>query len=370
MQYIPNYPGIAPPLLAAVDARRLQALPAWLPRGRTLLLPCCRNAIYLGVQAMGLRPGDQVLVPSFVCTTVTLPLEQAGIEPVFIRVHTDLSLDWEDIHARLQRPNRIKSMLWYHFLGLSVGFDKVLPFCRQHRLLLIEDCAHALFAQTRGRPVGSFGDIATFSISKTLPALRAGALVVNNRRMPLPHPPISPLRDAQAALLRDKEIFLHRIHLQAQDFHSRIDRPTHLPLLLRESRLYRDTTRMHEVDETSRLVMHNADPAEISRIRSRNFKTCLLHLPDMALFKKITPGAAPLGFPVIVPDRDGFRKRLQEQGVEALCHWPEYLLPKGVAGHFPEAVQLANSILSLPCHQDLGTAQIEYVCRAARKARM
>ena len=288
--------------------------------------------------------------------------------PVFFNIRKDLSIDWDSVHAALRRPNRIKAMLWYHFLGLSCGFDEVVPFCRQHGLPLIEDCAHALFSQYRGKPVGSLGDIAVFSISKTLPAPRAGALVVNNPRLHLPRLSLEPAAGARADALRDKEIFFHRAHLQAHDFRRRISRPPHMPILIREGRLYRHAAEVHEVDETSLLVMHNADPRRIARIRNGNFRTYLGQLQDIALVKTITSRASPIGFPVVVPDRDGFRKRLKEQGVDALCHWPDYLLPKGVATRFPEALQLANSILSLPCHQDLGAEQIAYVCRAARKA--
>lgn len=367
-QYVPTFPGITPEALQPFDDARLALPPRWLLQERTLLLPCARNALYYGVGVLKLRPGDEILVPAFTCNTVSNPLKQAGAAPVYFNVRTDLSIDWNSVEAALRRPNRIKAFLWYHFLGLSCGFDEVIPFCRRRGLLLIEDCAHALFSRYRNRPVGKLGDIAVFSISKTIPAPRAGALVVNNPRLRLPRLPLEPARGARVSALRDKELFLHRVHLQTHDFRRRISRPPHMPILLREVRLYRDMADVHEVDETSRLVMHNAEPARVSRIRNRNFRCYLRHLKDIALFKQITPGASPIGFPVVVPDRDGFRKRLKEQGVDALCHWPDYLLPQGVARRFPAALQLANSILSLPCHHDLGVEQIEYVCRAARKA--
>lgn len=368
MQYVPNFPGLGPELLTVVDEALLDLPPRWLPQKRTLMLPCARNALHYGARVLRLKPGDEVLIPAFVCTTVSNPLQQAGVTPVFFNIHKDLSIDWCSVRAALQRPNRIKALLWYHFLGLSCGFDEVIPFCRRQGLLLIEDCAHALFSRFRNRPVGTFGDIAVFSISKTLPAPRAGALAVNNPRFRLPRLKLEAAVGARAAALREKENFLLRMHLQAQDFRRRVSRPPHMPLLVREGRLYRNAADVHEVDETSRLVMHNANPAKVGRIRNCNYRTYQKHLGDIALVPRVTPGASPIGFPVVVPDRDGFRKRLKEQGVDALCHWPDYLLPKGVAAKFPEALQLANSILSLPCHHDLGPEQIEYVCRAARKA--
>jgi len=190
-QYVTNHPGIRSELLAPVSNpdRLPPRLAPWLPNrlpSRTVLVPCARNGLCLGWRAMGLDRNDRVLVPSFVCDTVSRPLEQAGAHLVFFNVRLDGSIDWDHVRSLLGR--KVKAMLWYHFLGLSVGFDEVIRFCREHGLYLIEDCAHALFSRYRGRPVGGCGDLSVFSIHKTLPTPRAGALVVHNPRFAMPPP--------------------------------------------------------------------------------------------------------------------------------------------------------------------------------------
>ncbi len=361
---IPGLPGLGPELLAPV--RDLEAIPPWLPTGRTLLVTRASNALYLGCRALRLKRGDRILTPAFSCWTVNQPLEAAGAESLFFNVTADFRIDWD--HVRRVMNRRVKAMLWYHFLGVSEGFDEVIPFCREHGLYLIEDCAHALFSQYRGRPVGCTGDFAVFSMRKSIPALMAGALVVNNPKLRLPRlPAFRPPGVERQRFLLQSECNFHRLRAQCLDTARPVARVDFRFFFKEVKRLYSDDRRLYAIDEVSRLVMHNADPAAVRAARQRHFRTYLRELKEVALFKRMTPGASPIGFPLLLRDPDAFRARLEREGIETLGYWPAWALPKGVAGRFPEARKLADAQLSMPCHQDLGAEEVKYICAAVKR---
>lgn len=365
-RYIANIPGINPDLLRPV--KKPERLPSWLPAGRTYLTPTGRSALYYGARAMGLKKGDEILIPSFVCTTVSVPLAKAGAKLLFFNIKRDMTIDWDHVKS-LMNP-RVKAFAWYHYLGLSFGFDQVIPFCRKNGLYLIEDCAHALFSLYKGKPVGSTGDYAVYSIRKSIPALFSAALIVNNPcfkvRNFTPNVPMSPRQSAYAA---ERENYLHQLYLQTLDSTKQVDKPLYAYHAKKLDQVYnKGEVRAHQIDPLSLHVMHNVNPAEVRNKRHRNYLICLKHLKQHCPYKTLPAGNAPIGFPIFHPRREAFRKRMLEQGVEFLVHWHAGLLPKGVAERFPDAAWLGDHIISLPCHHDLSVADMEYMCKMVKKS--
>jgi dTDP-4-amino-4,6-dideoxygalactose transaminase len=339
-----------------------------MPKGRTTIVPRASHALYLSWRVMKLRRGDRFLCPAFTCNTVSRPLQKAGGRPASFNVNRDMSIDWDHLESLLSGRKRPKVLVWYHYLGLPLELDRVREFCREQGLLFIEDCAHALFSRHKGKPVGSFGDAAVFSIRKTLPVLQAGALVVNNRRFASrARVPWREPGPEQRAYLSDKEAYLHRLGLQAADRTREIQRPYYRKALNAQQRVYGDPSKFWEIDALSRLVMHNADPEAVRRARRRNYRAYSRELGELALLPKLPAGASPMGFPIVLERRDRVRDRLHELGVESVTHWWAPLMPGGVEKRFADAMYLANHELTLPCHQDVSLEDVRYVCRCLRK---
>jgi dTDP-4-amino-4,6-dideoxygalactose transaminase len=298
---------------------------------------------------------------------VAQAIEQAGARIHFFNQQRDLSIDWDDVQNTLRADRGIRALLWYHYLGLPAEFDAVRGFCGRHGLLFIEDCAHALFTSVQGRSCGRAGDIAIFSLRKTLPVLHAGALVVNRRKYRLRSAPcaVAPSH-AYRQVLDRIELFRHRQYAQSLDTRRLVLRDDFREFHKLASRHQSRLDRVYRLDEVSHAVLQNADPQAIRAARNRNFRTYLRHLRSIGVFKAIPRGACPLAFPIWTRERDRLRQRLEARGVEALTYWPDWLLPKGVARRYANIKWLADSILALPCHQDLGAAEIEYVCQAVQ----
>ncbi|MFJ3482082.1 DegT/DnrJ/EryC1/StrS family aminotransferase [Pseudomonas sp. NPDC090202] len=133
---------------------------------RVVALNSCTAALHLSLVAAGIGPGDEVITsPLTFCATVNAILH-VGARPVLVDVDPlTMNLDPNGLEACITA--RTKAVLPVHFAGLPCAMSEILAIARRHRLIVIEDCAHAIEASYRGRPVGTLGDFGCFSFYAT-----------------------------------------------------------------------------------------------------------------------------------------------------------------------------------------------------------
>jgi perosamine synthetase len=132
--------------------------------GRKHGVAVCNGSVALdvAVAALGLCPGDEVILPSFTIISCAAAIVRAGAIPVLVDCEPDTwNTTAERIADRITR--RTKAMMIVHIYGLPVDMDPVLALARRHGLRIIEDAAEMHGQTYKGRPCGSFGDISTFS---------------------------------------------------------------------------------------------------------------------------------------------------------------------------------------------------------------
>lgn len=143
------------------------------------------DALMLALKALGVKNGDEVIVPSNTYIATALAVTYVGATPVFVE---------PDIRTFNINPNLIenaittktKVIMPVHLYGLPCDMDPIIEIANRHNLYIVEDCAQAHGAKYKGRVVGSFGDVAGFSFypGKNLGALGdAGATVTNNKEL-------------------------------------------------------------------------------------------------------------------------------------------------------------------------------------------
>ncbi|MEI8227701.1 MAG: DegT/DnrJ/EryC1/StrS family aminotransferase [Planctomycetota bacterium] len=119
-------------------------------------------ALDVAVAALGLGPGDEVIVPTFTIISCVAAILRAGATPIFVDSDARTwNMDVDQIEPLLNR--RTRAIMAVHTYGLPVEMEPVLTLARDHGLHVIEDAAEAHGLQYRGEPCGSFGDISTFS---------------------------------------------------------------------------------------------------------------------------------------------------------------------------------------------------------------
>lgn len=138
-------------------------------------------ALHLALEVLGIRPGDEVIVPTLTYIASVNAIKYTGATPVF--VDSDINswqADIHDIEAKI--TPKTKALMIVHLYGYPTAMDPVMELARKYDLFVVEDCAEAFGAKINGRHVGTYGDLATFSFfgNKTITTGEGGMLVTND----------------------------------------------------------------------------------------------------------------------------------------------------------------------------------------------
>ena len=155
-----------------------------------------RTALLYGLQSLGLRPGDGLLLPDTICDVVLHPISRLGLEYDFYPLREDFSPDWAGLEACVTPQTR--AVLMVHFFGQPQDIDRFQGFCRAKDLFLIEDNAHGHRGTLGGRELGTFGDVGISSPRKFVHTACGGLLWLRGE----PAPPASDLAPYPLSLRR------------------------------------------------------------------------------------------------------------------------------------------------------------------------
>ncbi len=147
-------------------ARFEEQFAAYIGVPHAIAMNSCTAALHLGLVAIDLQPGDEVIVPSMTFASTANVVVHAGGKPVLADVRRDtMCLDPDEL-ARLITP-RTRAVIPVHFAGRACEMDEIMRLSRAHGIRVIEDCAHAVETIYHGRHVGTIGDIGAFSFYAT-----------------------------------------------------------------------------------------------------------------------------------------------------------------------------------------------------------
>lgn len=303
------------------------------------------DALVLSLRALGIGPGDEVITTPFSFFATSEAIALAGARPVFADVESD-SLNLDPAAAAAAVTERTRAILPVHLFGRPCDMDGILDVARRHRLAVIEDCAQAVGARYRDRPVGGIGDIGCLSFfpTKNLGALGDGGLVLSRDAVRLE-------RVRALAAHGSRERYLH----QEIGANSRLDELQAAALRVKRARLRAWT--------------------EARRRNARRYRELLAGVPGLSL---PPPDDGRFGsvwhqFTVRARERDKLRQHLAAQKIQTMIYYPVplHLQPAHRdlgyrPGAFPVAERAAAEVLSLPVHPQLAEADLEAVAGAIR----
>jgi len=151
---------------------------------RVLLTTSCTHALEMSALLANLRPGDEVIVPSYTFVSTASAFALYGARPVFVDSRSDtLNIDASKIEAAI--TSKTRAICVVHYGGIACEMEQILQIAIKHNLLLIEDNAHGLFAKYKGKYLGTFGSMATqsFHETKNIMCGEGGALIVNDESL-------------------------------------------------------------------------------------------------------------------------------------------------------------------------------------------
>jgi dTDP-4-amino-4,6-dideoxygalactose transaminase len=165
-----------------VICSRVQAYMAdALPARHVLLTTSCTHALEMAMLAIDLRPGDEVILPSFTFSSTANAVVLRGALPVFADIDDDtLTLDPSDVEARI--TSRTRAIIPVHYAGVINGMKELADLAARHGLFVVEDAAQAWGSAYEGKRAGVLGHIGCFSFhaTKNVTCGEGGAFVTND----------------------------------------------------------------------------------------------------------------------------------------------------------------------------------------------
>lgn len=296
-------------------------------------------ALQLALEAAGVGPGDEVIVPSLTFCASVQAITALGAHPVFCEVSArDLNVDPADVAARI--TSRTKAIMPVHYAGNPCAMDVLWPLARDHGLRVIEDAAHAFGSTFEGVPIGGRGDLTCFSFDpiKNITCGEGGAIA---------------LRDPEAAaLLRRKRL----LGIDNDAWHRLSRRQAwHYDVAMQGYRYH-----MSNLNAAIGLAQLGkfAAFAEKKRRLVAFYNERLGGLPGLSLLAWDLPNCCPFAYTVRVLDhrRDALAEHLRRHEIGCgLNYQPNHLHTyfRRFATPLPVTEALASEILSLPLFCDM-----------------
>ena len=150
---------------------------------KALLTTSCTHALEMTALLLDIKPGDEVIVPSFTFVSTVNAFVLRGAKPVFIDVRPD-TLNFDERQFDELVTERTRAAVPVHYAGVGCEMDAILQVAGQSGVAVVEDNAHGLFGTYRGRQLGTFGCMASqsFHETKNFSCGEGGALLINDRR--------------------------------------------------------------------------------------------------------------------------------------------------------------------------------------------
>ena len=329
-----------------------------------------RVALYHGLPSLGLPAHSTILVPSYHQGVEIDALLAAGYRLRYYRLDRQLSIDLTDAEQRLDET--VSALYVIHYFGFAQPLEPIRRFCQAHGLRLIEDCALSLFSRENDTWLGSVGDLALFSVYKTLPLPHGGFLVTKPPRAAVA------LRPAPGAATLAQTLDLVHQGVEASAWW-RLEKcwnwaSRRAPGMIQWHRDEMVASGGARWD--SRLLDYGASPwivplmglvdrdAVVARRRENYARLASRLRGQVSLpFPELRAGTCPLFFPVMVPDKVRFQRALERLGVQSVNLWDAShpTCPPALAA---EVAAWRAHCLELPIHQELGADHVDRVAAA------
>jgi dTDP-4-amino-4,6-dideoxygalactose transaminase len=312
----------------------------------------------LALLALGIKPGQEVICPSFTFVSTANAILRVGARPVFADIEErTLGLDPADVERRL--TPRTAALLPVHYAGVAPAMEPLLDLATERRLRVIEDAAHGLFASYKGRPLGTLGDAGCFSFheTKNVTCGEGGALAV-----------------ADSEVAKRAEIIREKGTNRSAFLRGEIDKYTWI--LEGSSYVLSDVL----------AALLDAQLDKVDQIQARRchvVKRYRAELADWAgrMGVRLPPEDAESTsshhlFYLLFPDsdrRDRALATLRERGIMASFHYvPLHSSPHGRClgpqPDLPVTERVAGTLLRLPLHPGLDDEDVDRVVAATRQA--
>lgn len=323
---------------------------------KCLLTTSCTDALEMCALLCDLKPGDEVIIPSYTFVSTALAFVRVGAKVVFAdSMQRNPNLDAGKIEALITPRTRV--IVPVHYAGVACDMDRIMEIAQKHGLLVVEDAAQAIDSYYKGRPLGSIGHLSAFSFheTKNIIAGEGGALCINDERF-----------------IRRAEILWEKGTNRAEFFRGEVNKygwvdigSSFLPSEVIAAFLWAQLESMDDIQAKRKALWERYWKNLLPLAREGRFQ--LPDLPDYAtnnahMFYLVCPS---------LEERTVLIDRLKAQGMLAVFHYlslhaSPYYQDKHDGRALPECDRYADCLVRLPLYYDLSLDEVDKVCEAIK----
>ena len=378
---VPDVP--VQPVLSLRSARfgAAEPVPSVLDAGRPAYTTSGQAAIALAARHMGIGPRHSVLLPAYHCASMVEPFSAQGASPRFYKIKEDLSVDLDDLAAKIDGSTR--AVVVVHYFGFPRSLRDLRRICDENGLLLLEDCAHSFFGECDDRPLGSQGDYAIASLWKFFPVPNGGCLVSARHQVADTalarqgaaanlkaavkvvedanyYDRLKALRPVVNLLIAAGKLGKRRSPSPAPNLAQ--DRPE-FPSTDRENAAAADQVEL-EMTGAERFLCRHVSWDRIARRRRQRYRQLLSALGQRAgcrpLLPELPPKVVPYLFPIWIDRLEEVFPKLEDAALP-LQRFGQFLWPGVDESVCRVSSDYSHHLLQLPCHQELRDDEVEWM---------
>ena len=308
----------------------------------------CTAALHLSCLALGFKKGDEVIVPAMTHTATSHCVEYTGAKAVFADVDSLTgNISFKDIQKKTNK--KTKGLIIVHMTGLSADLKRIVKYCKQNNIKLIEDCAHALGTYSKNLHVGNFGATGCFSFypTKQITTGEGGMLITNNKRI------YSEIKKIKAFGI-DKDINERKkqgeYDVKSLGFNYR----------------------MTDFQSALGFMQLNRYKNNLLKRKSlaKRYILKLKRIKDI-VFPKFSSKGSYFIFPILCKKRDDLLKYFKEEKIGVSVHYKKHLPDMTYYKQkynlnqkdFLNAKNYAYNNISLPCYPKMKFSEVDFICK-------
>lgn len=328
-----------------------------------LFLSSGRDALNYIIEALNFSNDGEILLPSYLCKEVLKPFKNK-INVVFYKINEDLSIDIDDIRSKVSEHT--KAILVIHYFGYCQNVCDLKHMQKNHDFVIIEDVVQSFLSKCNGSVIGHCGDISISSYRKWVPVPDGCLLTFNENHKVCTCNLTSVSSRWEYILLRSLGLLTKYVYVKS--------RISYLKIIFRycfgkSEELLSTYDKPAKMSRTSNILLDKFDYIAIINQRRKNFVYLLDNLQSETnikpLFETLPIGMCPIGFPIIVSNRDELKEKLIENDVYPPIHWE---LPKEIRKNdFPISWNISEHILTIPLDQRYTIKDMKYIVSIIRQ---
>ncbi|MDD6311565.1 MAG: dTDP-4-amino-4,6-dideoxygalactose transaminase [Firmicutes bacterium] len=320
---------------------------------RALLTTSCTQALEMAAILADIKPGDEVILPSFTFVSTANAFVMRGAKLVFVDIREDTkNIDEKLIENAITEKTKVIAPV--HYAGVGCEMDTILKIAKENNITVVEDAAQGVMASYKGKALGSMGDYGCFSFheTKNYSMGEGGAILINDK-----------IKAEEAEIIREKGTDRSRFLRGQVDKYSWVSMgSSYLPSDMNAAFLLAQLEKAAEINE-NRLTSWNAYKQRLQPLEDKG----VLRLPvipeeckhNAHMFYLVTDG---------IEQRSQLIKHLRANEIEAVFHYvPLHSAKAGLefgrfSGEDKNTTRIAESLVRLPMYYGLKEDEIDYIC--------